>query len=404
MGSFTQAVIRTIEGRSAHHYRRLPDVAFQTAKGVWIWDAEGRTYLDMFATYSALTLGANHSEIKRVMAQNFPITAHGFYTVQEVWFLESLCRVTGIGSALLANSGVEAVEAAIKLARKWVRRINRVPLDGTPEIIVAENNFHGRTTTVVGFSSEAQYRDAFGPATPGFLRVPYGDVAAIERAIGPHTAAVLLEPIQGEAGVVIPPKGYLKQVQRLCRDRKVLFMLDEVQTGFGRTGKMFCFEHEDARPDVLIVGKALGGGQYPVSAILASRELMDTFEAGDHGSTFAGNALACAIGTKTIEILERENLVARSSFLGAYLLRELKKNQPPAIKEVRGQGLFVGIELADDAYDAFDWCRALLACGVVCGVAHKHVIRLSPPLIITQKELDHFLFRFQMVVAALSGT
>ncbi|MBI2463172.1 MAG: ornithine--oxo-acid transaminase [Candidatus Spechtbacteria bacterium] len=398
--SKTSDLVGRIEQSSAHHYKRFSGTVFARAKGAWLWDVEGCKYLDMLATYSAVSIGHNHPRIKRVLRQQLAVVGHAFYFEQEAAYLQILTQVSGMEAALLMNTGVEAVETAIKLARKWAYTRKRVELNRA-EIIFARDNFHGRTIGVIGGSSEEQYYKLFGPyPTFAYRVVPFGDTDMIKSAITPCTAAVLLEPIQGEGGIHIPPAGYLAEVKEICKKQNVLFMLDEVQTGFGRTGSMFAFEHEDVRPDVLIVGKALGGGTYPVSAILASRHLMDVFEPGDHGSTWGGNAMACAIGTETIKIIQEEGLVDNSAKMGECLKQRLLEITAgsPLVKEVRGRGLLVGIELAKEAGKADDWCARLLELGIICKGAHDKVIRLAPPLVINRRDLDFFLGRFKQVL------
>lgn len=398
--SKTSDLVERIEDSSAHHYKRFPGAVFASGKGVWLRDVDGRRYLDMLATYSSVSIGHNHPRIKKILRKNVPIVGHAFYSEYEAEYLEALTKVTGMEAALPMNTGSEAVETAIKLARKWAYTRKRIEIDRA-EILVFDHNFHGRTSTIVSFSSTEQYRRNFGPYAPAAFRsLPYGNADMVARQITARTAAVLVEPIQGEGGIIIPPPGYLAELREICSRQRVLLLVDEVQTGFARTGKMFAVEHEGVKPDVLIVGKALGGGTYPVSAILASRELMDVFEPGDHGSTWGGNAMACAIGTETIKIIQEEGLIERAEEMGNYLVGRLHEitDGSPLVAEVRGKGLLVGVELTKEAAKADQWCAELLARGVVCKGAHDRVIRLAPPLIITRQQLDLFLKEFNAVL------
>jgi ornithine--oxo-acid transaminase len=331
------------------------------------------------------------------------LTSRAVYNDRMGAFLERLCRLAGLDAALPMNTGVEGVETAIKLARKWGYRRKHVPADRA-EIVVCRNNFHGRTTTIVGFSSEPQYRDDFGPYGPGFTLIDFGDAGALERAITPSTVAFLVEPIQAEAGILIPPDGYLNAARRLCRAKNVLFMLDEIQTGLGRTGRMFAYEHEsDAKPDVLILGKALGGGLYPVSAVLAPHDVMDVLRPGDHGSTFGGNPLAAAVGEAALAVLVDEKLAERAAQRGAVLRSALAKIDSPHIVEIRGRGLLVGIELAPSSGPARDFALELLAHGVLCKDTHAQVLRLAPPLVIGEAEIEWLVERLGRVFALSSG-
>ena len=396
----TQAIIDEIDRLSAHHYRRFP-VVLEKARGVWLWDTEGKRYLDMLASYSAISVGHNHARIKRVLQQNVPLASHVFYSVPEHQCLRALTRVSGMEAGILTSTGAEAWETAVKLARKWGYTRKCVPRDEA-EIIVAHGNFHGRTVTAISASDQRRYRYDFGPHTPGFVWASFGDSYALEKLINPNTVAVILEPIQGEGGVNVPPANYLLEVKEICKKRDILFVLDEVQTGFGRTGKMFAFEHEGAKPDLLIVAKALGGGQYPVSAVLGPRKFIDIFEVGEHGSTFGGNALACAVGHEAIQIIEDENLCARAANLGTYLLERLKSIDSPLIKEVRGKGLLVGVEFSGDVGGAYRVCEQFLKRGIVCLPAREHTVRFSPPLTIRKQHLNLFLKIFEEVLRAIS--
>ncbi len=379
----------------AHNYHPLP-VVIAKAKGVWVWDVEGRRYMDMLSAYSAVNQGHLHPRIveaaKRQL-ETLTLTSRAFHNDKLPLFLKKVCEVAGMEMALPMNTGAEAVETALKTARKWGYYVKGVEKDKA-EIIVAENNFHGRTITIISFSSVPQYRDGFGPFTPGFVMVPFGDADAIEKAINKNTVAVLLEPIQGEGGIIIPPEGYLKKVREITRRHNVLFMLDEIQTGLGRTGKMFAWEWEDAKPDVLILGKALGGGMYPVSVVLASKEILGVFKPGDHGSTFGGNPLAAAIGIEALNVLIEEKLPERALEMGNYFMEELRKIQHPDIKEVRGKGLLIGVELK---VPARIYAEKLMKEGLLCKETHEYVLRFAPPLVITKEEVDWALERIRKV-------
>lgn len=373
----------------AHNYHPL-DVVIERAEGVWVWDVEGRKYLDCLAAYSALNQGHRHPKIVAALvaqAQKVTLTSRAFRNDQLGLLYQELSDLTGYEMALPMNTGAEAVETAIKLARKWGYVKKGIPANQA-EIITAGNNFHGRTITIISFSTEPLYKEAFGPHTPGFVTVPYGDAAAIERAITPNTAAVMLEPIQGEAGVVVPPAGYLKAVADLCRKHNVLFIADEIQTGLGRTGKLFACDHEGVRPDVMILGKALGGGVYPVSAVLASRESLGLFRPGEHGSTFGGNPLAGATARAALRVIVEEKLVENSARLGEYFQERLAEIPSPHVKEVRGKGLLIGVELKPAAGGARRFCEALQQRGILCKETHDDVIRFAPPLVIDRPTID----------------
>jgi ornithine--oxo-acid transaminase len=334
-------------------------------------------------------------------AHKLALTSRGFHNDQLGPFLEALCARTGFDRALLMNSGAEAVETAVKAARKWGYKVKGVP-DGQAEIVVCTDNFHGRTTTIVSFSTEPQYRDGFGPFTPGFRVVPYGDAAALAAAMGPNTVAFLVEPIQGEAGIRVPPAGYLQAARRLCDQHGALMICDEIQTGLGRTGRWFAFEHEGVRPDGVTIGKALSGGMYPISAFLASDEVMGVFTPGDHGSTFGGNPLACAIGRAALAVLEDEGLVARADELGAWFLSELQAIDSPHVLEVRGKGLLIGIEIRASSGPARAFCERLRGMGVLCKDTHGTVMRLAPPLVVTRSELEWALERLRAVLVPVA--
>jgi ornithine--oxo-acid transaminase len=365
----------------AHNYHPL-DVVIERADGVWVFDVEGRRYLDCLAAYSAVNQGHCHPKILDTMmeqAQKVTLTSRAFRNEQLPLLYKELHELTGFDAALPMNSGAEAVETALKTARKWGYKIKGIP-EGKAEIIVCANNFHGRTISIVSFSTDKQYRDGFGPFTPGFKVIPFGDANALREAITPNTCAFMVEPIQGEAGIVIPPAGFLKQAAEICKQNNVLLMADEIQSGLGRTGKLFAYMHEGITPDVLIVGKALAGGYYPVSAVLSSREILGVFQPGDHGSTFGGNPLGCAVARTALKVLVEEKLVERSAELGAYFLGLLRTLNSPNLKEVRGVGLWIGIELHTAARP---YCEALKEAGILCKETHDKVIRIAPPLVIT---------------------
>jgi ornithine--oxo-acid transaminase len=387
---------------SAPNYHPLP-VVLTRGEGAYLWDVDGRRYVDMMSAYSAVSHGHGHPRILAALeaqARRLAVPSRAYHNDRLGAFLEKICAVTGLDAALPMNTGAEAVETAIKAARRWGYRVKGIARDRA-EIIVAEGNFHGRTTTIVGFSSEAAYRDGFGPFAPGFRAVPFGDLAAMERAITPETAAVLVEPIQGEAGIIVPPQGWLAGVRRLCDKHGVLLIVDEVQSGLGRTGNWFAFQHEQIRPDGLILGKALGGGVLPVSAFVGTRALMDVVTPGSHGSTFGGNPLAAAVGLEALRVLEEEGLVERSRVLGEHMLQRLRAIKSPVLKEVRGRGLWAGAEIAPAFGSAREACERLLAKGVLSKETHDTVIRLAPPLVIAQEDLDWALDRFEEVVREL---
>ncbi|MDT7879665.1 MAG: ornithine--oxo-acid transaminase [Candidatus Hydrothermia bacterium] len=392
--------IELTEKYGAHNYKPLP-VVLTKGEGVWVWDVEGNKYIDMLSSYSALNQGHRHPKIiKAVIEQleRITLTSRAFYNDKLSLFLKKLNEITGYDKALPMNSGAEAVETAIKIARKWAYTKKGIPLnDG--EIIVALNNFHGRTITIISFSSEHQYRYAFGPFTPGFVFVPFGDYLAIEKAINDRTIGVLIEPIQGEGGIIVPPEGYLKKVREITREKDVLLMLDEIQTGLGRTGKLFAYQHElseNEKPDILILGKALGGGIYPVSVVLADDEIMEVIKPGDHGSTFGGNPLAAAIGIAALEVIIEENLPENARIMGDYFIRNLREIKSPYIKEVRGKGLLIGVELNRPARE---FCEKLMKLGVLSKETHEYVIRFAPPLIIKKEEIDWALERIKRVLS-----
>jgi ornithine--oxo-acid transaminase len=386
------------EAYGAHNYHPL-DVVVERADGAWVYDVEGKRYLDCLAAYSAVNQGHCHPRIRAALVQQaskVTLTSRAFHNSQLPLLLKELHELTGFAMALLMNSGAEAVETAVKAARKWGYTQKGIS-GGAAEIIVCAGNFHGRTTTLVGFSSEEQYRQGFAPFTPGFKIIPFGDARALRAAITPNTCAFLCEPIQGEAGIVIPPAGFLRQAGEICRENHVLLMVDEIQSGLGRTGKLFAYQHEDVRPDVLIIGKALAGGFYPVSAVLASKEVLGVFEPGDHGSTFGGNPLACAVAREALRVLIDEQLVEHSAVMGEYFLAKLRRLESSVIREVRGRGLWIAMELH---VDARKYCQALKEEGVLCKETHVKIIRIAPPLVILKPELDWALERVRKVLGA----
>jgi len=396
----TQELLYLEKEHGARNYTPL-DVVLARGEGIWAYDVEGRKYLDGLSAYSALNHGHCHPRLVHTMTEQcrkLTLTSRAFHNDQYPLLLRRLSELTGYQTALPMNSGVEAVETAIKLARKWAYTVKGVPLNQA-EVIVAENNFHGRTITALSFSSEPLYRDYFGPFTPGFVFVPYGDHKALERAITPNTAAILLEPIQGESGVIVPPLGYLQEARTLCTQSNSLLLLDEIQTGLGRTGKLFAHEYEEIRPDVVIIGKALSGGMYPVSAILADRDLMDTFRPGEHGSTFGGNPLGAAVAIEALNILVDEHLTENAAIMGAYTLQGLREISSPWIREVRGKGLLIGIELIPEAGGARRFCEALKDKGLLCKETHSNVIRFAPPLIIERGPIDWAISVFAEVLS-----
>ncbi len=396
----TQDYIALEDQYNAHNYKPL-DTVITRAEGVWVWDVEGKKYLDCLSAYSAVNQGHCHPRIVQAMveqAQKLALTSRAFRNDQLPLLAQELCELTGYEMVLPMNSGAEAVETALKAARKWGYTVKGVA-DEQAEIITCSGNFHGRTITIVAFSPDEQYRDGFGPFTPGFKLIPYGDADALERAITPNTVAFLVEPIQGEGGVVVPPEGYLQRAREICTRNNVLMMADEIQTGLGRTGTMLACEHEGVRPDVVTLGKALSGGMYPVSAVLSSREVLGVFQPGDHGSTFGGNPLACAVAREALKVIVEENLCQRSAELGEYLIARLREIKSPHVAFCRGKGLFVGIVLKPQAGGARRFCEALQERGVLVKDTHGTVIRLAPPLVVTQEELDWALERIAEVLA-----
>jgi ornithine--oxo-acid transaminase len=399
--SKTQAYLAEVDQFSAHNYHPLP-VVLERGEGVWVWDVDGNRYLDMLSAYSALNQGHRHPaiiEAARKQLDMLTLTSRAFHNDQMGPFLKELCEATGFERALPMNTGAEAVETAIKMVRKWGYKVKGVQADKA-EIIVCENNFHGRTTTIVGFSSEPQYRDGFGPFTPGFKTIPYGDAAALKAAITPNTVGFLVEPLQGEGGVVVPPAGFLAKARKLCTENRVALIADEIQTGLGRTGRLFCYEWDNVRPDILIVGKALGGGIYPVSAAIADSEYMEVFHPGDHGSTFGGNPLGAAIARAALRVILEEELPARAARLGAWFMDRLRAIESPHVEEVRGKGLMIGVVIKESSGTARPFCEALEHKGVLAKETHHQVIRFAPPLTITEEEIE---FALEQAAEVLGG-
>jgi ornithine--oxo-acid transaminase len=387
------------ERHGAHNYHPL-DVVINRARGVWVWDVDGNRYLDFLAAYSAVNQGHCHPRIVAALAaqaERVTLTSRAFRNDQLGPFCAEITTLTGFERVLPMNTGAEAVETALKAARKWGYKVKGVAPEKA-EILVFDGNFHGRTTTIVSFSTEEQYRDGFGPFTPGFKVLPYGDAAAVADAITPNTVAILIEPIQGEGGIIVPPAGYLKRLRELATANRVLLVVDEIQAGLGRTGKLFAYQHEGVRPDVVIIGKALGGGCLPISAILADDEVMGVFKPGDHGSTFGGNPLACAVARVALKVLVEEGMIANSATLGDYFIARLRALNSPHIKEIRGKGLWIGMELFPEAGGARRFCEALQREGLLCKETHVNTIRFAPPLVITKDEIDWAMERIAKVL------
>jgi len=395
----TQEYIAIEDQYGAHNYRPL-DVVISHAEGIWVYDVEGKKYLDFLSAYSAMNQGHCHPRILKALqdqAQKVTLTSRAFRNDQLPLLARELCELTGYEMMLPMNTGTEAIETAIKAARKWGYTVKGVEKDRA-EIITCAGNFHGRSVTVVTFSTEENYRGGYGPFTPGFVTIPYGDADALEAAINENTVAFLVEPIQGEGGVVVPPQGHLKKAYEICTRHNVLFMADEIQTGLGRTGKLFACEHEGVRPDVVSIGKALSGGFYPVSAVLASREVLGVFNPGSHGSTFGGNPLACAVAREALKVLVKEGMIENSARLGDYFLGRLQRIESDHVELVRGKGLFIGVVLKRKAGGARRFCEALKDKGLLCKETHEHVIRFAPPLVITREDLDWALERIEEVL------
>ena len=385
----TKEIIEIEEKYGAHNYHPL-DVVINKAKGVWVYDVEGKKYLDCLAAYSAVNQGHCHPRIIKALkeqAEKVTLTSRAFRNDQLPFLYEELSELTGYEMVLPMNSGAEAVETALKAARKWGYKVKGIP-ENSAEIITCENNFAGRTISIISFTTVEQYKDGFGPFTPGFKVIPYGDADALEKAITKNTAAFLVEPIQGEGGVIVPPEGYLKEAYEICKKNNVLFIADEIQSGLGRSGKLFAFEYENIRPDAVIIGKALSGGCYPVSAVLSSKEVLGVFTPGDHGSTFGGNPLGAAVARESIKVLIEENLIENSFKMGEYFRDKLNGIKSRHVKEVRGKGLFIGVELKPEAKGARRFCEALMERGILCKETHENVIRFAPPLVIKKEEID----------------
>ncbi len=397
--SRTHRYLAEAERYSAHNYHPLP-VVLERGEGSWVWDVEGNRYLDMLSSYSAVNQGHRHPAIvaaAREQLDRLTLTSRAFHNDRMGPFLRELCEVSGFDAALPMNTGAEAVETAIKMVRKWGYEVRGVPKDQAG-IIVCDDNFHGRTTTIVGFSSEDQYRDGFGPFTPGFTLVPYGDIDALTAAIGPNTVGFLVEPIQGEAGVIVPPDGYMRRAAEVCREHRVALVADEIQTGLGRTGRMFCCDWEGVRPDVLVVGKALGGGVYPVSAAIADTEFMDVFRPGDHGSTFGGNPLGAAVGMASLRVIIDEDLPRRSDELGNWFMDRLRAIPSPHVEEVRGRGLMIGVVIRESSGTARPFCEALQGRGILAKETHRQVVRFAPPLTVERETLEAALVEIEAVL------
>ncbi|KMP11007.1 ornithine--oxo-acid aminotransferase [Candidatus Nitromaritima sp. SCGC AAA799-C22] len=395
----TQDFIRLETEYGAHNYNPL-DVVLTRGEGIWVWDVEGDKYLDCLSSYSAVNQGHCHPKILKAMneqAKKLTLVSRAFRNDQLGPFYKEICELTHSHSVLPMNSGAEAVETSIKAIRKWGYQVKKVPA-GLAEIIVCDNNFHGRTLTIVGFSTEEQYRDGYAPFTPGFKSIPFGDTGALEKTITPNTVGFLVEPIQGEGGVIVPPAGYLKSVREICDRHNVMLILDEIQTGLGRTGKLFAEEHEGIESDLTLIGKALSGGFYPVSAVLSNKEVLGVFNPGDHGSTFGGNPLACAVAREALKVLVEENLVDNAATQGEYFMKQLRQIDSPHVKEVRGRGLLIGIELSPESGGARRFCEALREEKILCKETHQHVIRFAPPLTIQRENIDWALERIRKVL------
>jgi ornithine--oxo-acid transaminase len=396
----SRELIELCETYGAHNYHPLP-IVIERAERVWVWDPEGNKYMDMLSAYSALNQGHRHPRIIQALkdqADKVTLTSRAFHVDSMGPFLKQVVDLCGMEMALPMNTGAEAVETAIKAVRKWGYQVKKVPHDQA-EIIVFSNNFHGRTTTIVGFSSEESYREGFGPFAPGFKLAQFGDIEALEAAITPNTVAVLMEPIQGEGGILMPPDGYLEKTRALCDKHNIVLVLDEIQTGLGRTGKLFAYQYEDMKPDMLVLGKALGGGVIPVSMVVGSKEVLGVFRPGDHGSTFGGFPLACACGMAALDVLVEENLAERSFEMGEYFMKELRDMNSPHVTEVRGRGLLIGVEIKKESGVARPYCEKLKEMGLLCKETHESVVRFAPPLIIEKDEIDWALERIRKVLA-----
>lgn len=398
----TQDYIDIENKYGAHNYHPL-DVVIQRAEGIWVWDVEGNKYLDFLSAYSAVNQGHCHPRIMQAMidqAKSVTLTSRAFRNDRLPYLYKKLSELSGLPKVLPMNSGAEAVETALKAIRKWAYTVKGIPANQA-EIIVCVENFAGRTISIVSFSSEEQYKSGFGPLTPGFRIIPFGDISALKNAITPNTAAFLLEPIQGEGGINIPPDGFLEEAQAVCRANNVLLIFDEIQTGLARTGKMFAFQHENVQPDGITIGKALSGGFYPISAFISTSEVMDVFKPGDHGSTFGGNPMAASIACAALDVLVEDNLAAKSAELGDYFLNRLRGINSPHIKEVRGRGLFIGVELKAEAGGARRFCEALMHEGMLAKETHEHIIRFAPPLVISKDEIDWAFEKIEKVLTTM---
>ncbi len=388
MTNTTNPTIELENQYGAKNYAPMP-VVLTKGQGVYVWDDAGNRYLDMMSAYSAVSHGHCHPTLVKVLqqqAERLTIVSRSFYTDQLGPFLKKACELTGFERALPMNTGAEAVETALKAARKWAYTVKGVPHDQA-EIIACKGNFHGRTITIIGLSTEPQYQAGFGPFPPGLKTIPYGEPAELEKAITKNTAAFLVEPLKGEGGIILPPDGYLKECAAICKKHNVLLICDEIQTGLGRTGKLLAFQHEDMKPDAIVLGKALGGGLIPVSLFLTSKEVMDVFTPGDHGSTFGGNPLAASVASAALDVLIEEKLIEKAASMGDYFLKSLKNIHSPIIKEVRGKGLLIGVEVKE-GYSARDICLKLLVHGILCKETHRTVMRFAPPLMVTKEQID----------------
>jgi ornithine--oxo-acid transaminase len=395
----TEELIREVDRWSAHNYHPLP-VVLERGEGCWVWDVDGNRYLDMLSAYSAVNQGHRHPRVVGALmeqAQRLTLTSRAFHNDQMGAFLHQLCELMGYAKALPMNTGAEAVETAIKAVRKWGYTVKGVAAEAA-EIIVCQNNFHGRTTTIVGFSSEGQYRHGFGPFTPGFKFIPYGDIGALRTAVAENTVGFLVEPLQGEGGVIVPPEGYMEEAQAICREANAKLMADEIQTGLGRTGRLLCSHWDGVTPDVVMLGKALGGGVYPVSACLADEEVMAVFAPGDHGSTFGGNPLAAAVGRAALDVMVDEKLPERAAELGDWFMGELDAIDSPHVEEVRGKGLMVGVVIRESSGTARPFCEALMERGILAKETHHQVIRFAPPLVVTEEILEEALVSIREVL------
>jgi ornithine--oxo-acid transaminase len=398
--SKAQDYIALEEQYGAHNYHPL-DVVITRADGAWVWDVDGKKYMDCLAAYSAVNQGHCHPRLVKVMAEQMcrvALTSRAFRNDQLGPFCQEICELTGFARMLPMNTGAEAVETAVKAARKWGYTVKGIP-ENQAEILVFDGNFHGRTTTIVSFSADPEYRFGFGPFTPGFTILPYGDLEAVKAAMNPNVCAVLIEPIQGEAGIVAPPEGFLKGLRELTSEHNALLVCDEIQSGLGRTGRLFCYEHENVRPDIVIIGKALSGGMYPVSAILADDEVMGVFKPGEHGSTYGGNPLGAAVAREALTVLVEEKMVEASEELGTYFMNQLRAIDSDHVELIRGKGLWIGIVLKDSAGGARRFCEALQERGLLCKETHETVIRVAPPLTVTREEIDWAVAQMRDVLA-----